>query len=107
MRRAAALALLAATIASAAEPPRTENVVLAMLDGLRWEEVFFGAEESLISRERGGVPNVAAVRQRFWRDAEDARRRALMPFLWETVAKEGQLLGNGRKGCAVRVTNKL
>src|SRR5689334_17403857 len=78
--------------ANAAEPaaPRaTENVILLMTDGLRWQEVFSGADETLLTKEPGGVRNVDAVRAAFWRDTPEARRAALMPFLWGEVAKQG------------------
>lgn len=73
---------------------KTENVVLVTLDGFRWQEVYGGAEERLISKELGRVEDVADLRQRYWRDTPEARRRALLPFLWGEVAGKGQLIGN-------------
>jgi hypothetical protein len=83
------------------------HVVLVTLDGVRWQEVFRGADEALIDKDHGGVEDVAALRARFWRPTAEERRAALMPFLWSVVAKEGQLLGNADKGSVVRVTNGL
>lgn len=83
----------------------TRNVVLVTTDGLRWQEVFRGAEESLLNKKDGGVANVEALRQEFWRDGAEARREALMPFMWKTIAREGQLYGNADKGSKARVTN--
>lgn len=85
--------------------PRTKNVILVTTDGLRWEEVFRGAEETLISREYGNVGDTNALRSLFWRLTPEARRAALMPFLWGTVAREGQLWGNRDLGSQVRVSN--
>ena len=48
-------------LARAGEPAAgraTGNVILLMTDGLRWQEVFGGAEESLMTEEPGGVKNV-------------------------------------------------
>ncbi|MBA4190143.1 MAG: AP protein [Planctomycetaceae bacterium] len=107
------LAIVAAICAWAppcltAEPkPKTENVILVMLDGLRWQEVFTGADEELLHKERGGVKDVADIRKRFWRDTPEARRETLMPFLWGTVAKDGQIYGNKLKNSVGQVTNKL
>lgn len=84
---------------------KTRNVILITTDGLRWEEVFRGAEETLISKEYGNVGNTNALRAQFWRDTPAARREALFPFLWGTVAKQGQLFGNRDQGSEVRVTN--
>lgn len=84
---------------------KTRNVVLVTTDGLRWQEVFQGAEEILLSKEFGNVGNTNALRKQFWRPDAAARREALFPFLWGTVAREGQLFGNRTRGSDVRVTN--
>jgi hypothetical protein len=96
----AAAVLVLAPCADAAE-----NVLLVMLDGLRWQEVFTGADEALLNKDRGGVANVADCRKRFWRDTPEARREALLPFLWGTVAKDGRVYGNKLAGSPGRVTN--
>lgn len=86
---------------------KTQNVIFITLDGLRWQEVFTGAEELLLNKENGGVRDTNSVRQTYWRATPEARREALMPFLLNVVAKQGQLLGNTNKGSAVRVTNGM
>jgi hypothetical protein len=87
---------------------KTKNVVFVMTDGLRWEEVFRGAEKMLISRGPGGVKdvNLLALRREFDKPTAEERREALFPFLWKTVARRGQLFGNQDKGSVVRVTNR-
>lgn len=84
---------------------KTENVILVTLDGLRWQEMFTGAEEALISKEAGGVTDVEGLRRELWRDTPEARREALLPFVWGTVAKEGQILGNPAKGSVATLVN--
>lgn len=84
---------------------RGENVFLVLIDGMRWQEVFTGADETLLNKESGGVPNVEPVTKEFWRPTPDERRRTLMPFLWEVVARQGQIYGNRTKGSAAKVTN--
>ncbi len=103
------LAWLTVVSAAAAEPAlrATENVILLMTDGLRWQEVFGGAEEVLVSKEPGGVKDVEGLKAAFWRDTPAARREALMPFLWTVVARQGQLYGNQQKGSLAQVTNGL
>jgi hypothetical protein len=92
----------------AAEPrPKTENLLFVMSDGLRWQEVFGGADEALMNRGRGGVQNLEQLRRAFWRDTPEARREALLPFTWGVIAKQGQLYGNRWKGSIDRVTNGL
>jgi len=98
-------AAAAATTLLAAPGSRTENVVLITTDGLRWQEVFGGAEESLMTKEAGGVSDAAELRRAFWRDTPAARREALLPFLTTVLARQGQLYGNATRGSVARVTN--
>ena len=98
-------AAAAATILLAAPGGRTENVVLITTDGLRWQEVFGGAEESLMTKEAGGVSDPAELRRAFWRERPAARREALLPFLSTVLARQGQLYGNATRGSVARVTN--
>ena len=91
----------------AQEVPRAgkaENVILFLVDGLRWQEVFTGAEEALMNKENG-VADVPALKKEYWRDTAEARRETLMPFFWKTIAREGQLFGNQHKGSVARVAN--
>ena len=84
----------------------TETVVLIVSDGLRWQEIFTGAEADLLNADRGGNwVTEAELRKRYWRDDVEARRRLLFPFLWGTVAKKGQVFGNQLKGSVAHVTN--
>lgn len=99
---AAVFFLMAAARLSAAEPPT--NVVLVTTDGLRWQEVFTGAEERLIGKQNG-VEDPAALKRELWSATPEARREALMPFLWSVVAREGQIYGNRARGSSARVTN--
>lgn len=96
----AGLLWLLTTSASAAD-----NILVVTLDGFRWQELFSGADESLLNKESGGVINVPALKQRYWRDTPEARRTALMPFFWEQVAKQGQVFGDPGRNATVRVTN--
>lgn len=92
--------------ASAAEPARkTENVILITFDGLRWQEVFSGADETLMNKESGGVRELPALKERFWRETPEERRVALLPFFWKTIAKEGQVFGDPSRDSSARVTN--
>lgn len=83
---------------------QTRNVVLVMCDGLRWQEVFAGADQRLMNKDNG-VDDVPGLRARFWRETPEARREALLPFIWSTVTKEGQLYGNLRAGSDARIVN--
>lgn len=80
-------------------------VFLVTLDGLRWQELFGGAEEALIHKDYGGVRDVPATRARFWRETAEERRAALLPFFWKTIAAKGQVFGDPSRNCVARVTN--
>ena len=87
---------------------KTRNVVLIVTDGLRWQEIFTGADASLLNSKYGGAwDKPDDLRKDFWRDDAAERRAALFPFLWGTVAKQGQIFGNENKGSVGRVTNGM
>jgi hypothetical protein len=84
---------------------KTRNVFLITTDGLRWQEVFTGAESALMNKTNGGVANLKVLTNKFWRDTPEARREALMPFLWSEIARRGQIFGNQDKGSVARIKN--
>lgn len=90
---------------AAAEELKTKNVLLITTDGLRWQEVFTGAEKLLIDKEVGGVENVKAIEKQFWRETPEERRKALLPFIWSKIASEGQIYGNVLEGSSSQITN--
>ncbi len=81
------------------------HAVLVTLDGFRWQEVFTGADSSLMSQQKSLKD--AKVKEKYWRPGAADRRSALMPFLWHTVAKEGQVHGNRLIGSQANVTNTM
>ena len=83
------------------------KVVLITIDGLRWQELFGGAEHSLITTPAGGVRDQDDCNQRFWNPAGDQRRKLLMPFFWKTIHGNGVVYGDPDHNSTVRVTNKL
>jgi len=92
--------------ADSAAPLKTRNVVLIVSDGLRWQEMFTGADPLLLNEKNGGIwDKEADLKRTFWRDDVNERRKALFPFIWTTVAAHGQIFGNQLKGSIARVTN--
>jgi hypothetical protein len=92
----------------AAQEGKTRNVVLIVTDGLRWQEVFTGADRTLMNSEYGGIwadPGVLA--KQFWREDAVERRSILLPFLWGTIAQQGQIFGNQQRRSVARVTNGM
>jgi|HubBroStandDraft_6_1064221.scaffolds.fasta_scaffold125603_2 hypothetical protein len=92
----------------AAWAQKTKTVVLIVSDGLRWQEVFTGADPLLLDSKNGGSwMEDADLKRKFWRDDVEERRRILFPFIWGTVAQHGQIFGNQTKGSIAHVTNGL
>ncbi len=85
---------------------KTENVILITLDGLRWQEVFYGAD-SLLVDDSGYVEDPDGLTKQYWNNDPVVRRETLMPFFWNTLAKEGQLYGNRDLGSKVNCTNTM
>jgi hypothetical protein len=85
---------------------KTRTVVLIVSDGLRWQEIFTGAEADLLNDKEGGSwLSAVELKRRYWRQSAADRRAVLFPFLWGTVAKQGQIFGNQALGSVARVTN--
>ena len=82
-------------------PSDSANVVLVTIDGLRWQELFGGAEAGLLRRD----PARKALRQRYGQATVEMRRQALFPFLWDSIGRRGQLFGNRKLGNLQDVAN--
>ncbi len=72
---------------------KTENLIIVTLDGMRWQEVFGGADEQLL-KNKAHTKDSSGTSNDFWLSDATARRKKLFPFLWNTVATQGQLYGN-------------
>lgn len=84
------------------------NVIVVVSDGLRWQEVFRGADSTILFGDPSALgDNADGQRRKFWRASVAERRAALMPFVWGTLVKSGQLLGNRDLGSHVDVANDL
>lgn len=101
------LALLARPTRAQAPKLRTENVVLVTLDGMRWQEVFGGADTALFRQSQHYFADRKTLQKDFGQGTPAQRRAVLLPFLWGTVARQGQLYGNRPAGSLVNVTNTM
>jgi hypothetical protein len=98
--------LLLAGLVPPALAGKTQNVVLIVSDGLRWQEVFQGADPLLLDAKNGGNwVEEPELKSRYWRGSPQERRQLLFPFIWGTVAKQGQIFGNRTQGSDAHVTN--
>ncbi len=85
---------------------KTTKVVLITLDGYRWQELFMGADSLLISHPEY-VKDSVVLKEQFWRASAVERRKALMPFVWNHIEKNGQIHGNRELGSKVDLTNTM
>jgi hypothetical protein len=82
----------------------SENLVIITLDGMRWQEVFGGVDTALVNDKRF-TKDSAEIMSGFWATDKAARREKLFPFLWATVASNGQVYGNRNEGNYANVSN--
>jgi Type I phosphodiesterase / nucleotide pyrophosphatase len=82
---------------------KTENIILITLDGMRWQDVFTGADSSLMYQQEHLKDS--KIKEKFWRETASERRKLLFPFLWTTIASQGQVYGNRILGNKMNVTN--
>ena len=82
------------------------KVFLITLDGLRWQELFSGAD-SLLVKNKKYVKHPDKLYKWTWGATAQERRLALMPFIWNHVIKMGQIHGNRRLGSKVNLTNEM
>jgi hypothetical protein len=115
MKRILALLLLCLTpIAAQSRVGKTQNVILVMSDGLRWQEIFDGVDAELLaaandknngSKLSNNPERVKIATSLYMRSTPGESRVALMPFLWSVVVSKGQIFGNRKLGSSVTVTN--
>ena len=101
------IVLLFLKVSLAAQPQhQAKNLFVITIDGLRWQEVFGGADKRIISNPQF-ISDTTLAREMydipFTEDEE--RRKRLMPFLWSVIAHNGQLHGNRKLGNKVDVSN--
>jgi arylsulfatase A-like enzyme len=98
MKRISLLLSLACSLAtSLAQFRKSDNIVVVTMDGLRWQEIFGGAD-SLLTHDTTAKYSIRYVQNRFWAPSALERRKKLMPFFWSEIAGKGLLLGNRNYG---------
>ena len=83
---------------------QTENIVLVTIDGLRWQEVFGGIDE-VIRTDNNFTKDSLKLQEKYSAQTQEEARAKLMPWLWNTVAKQGQIYGNRWIGNKMDCTN--
>jgi hypothetical protein len=85
---------------------QTDHLLFVTSDGIRWQEIFEGADSALLFNPKL-VKDTAAYSTKYWAKTPNERRQKLMPFLWSIVVKEGQIHGNRRIGSRVDMANQI
>lgn len=84
----------------------TKNLIIITFDGYRWKELFRGADSvKLFGKAFTSQDSLWRVKK-YWGKNVEERREKLMPFFWNTIAKNGQLYGNRDLGNYVDVKNR-
>ena len=84
---------------------QTENVIIITTDGFRWQEVFTGIDQTIASDKRFNQNDSEYLFKKYWSDDLIERRKKLLPFIWTTIASNGQIYGNRNLGNKVDVSN--
>lgn len=92
--------------ANAQTEKKTQNVFIITLDGLRWQELFTGADSLLIAHP-DYVNDTTELKELFGRSTPGERRQTLMPFFTGVLASQGQLYGNRQDSSKVNLTNSF
>ncbi|TKK66169.1 phosphoglyceromutase [Ilyomonas limi] len=98
------LLLLMQLLFAPAQSTQSENIFIITLDGVRWQEIFSGADATLINNTRF-TKDTSLAKQMFWDKSVAERRKKLMPFFWSIIAQRGQLYGNRKYRNKVNVAN--
>lgn len=88
-----------------AQHHKTKNIIIVTVDGYRWQEIFRGADSTLLFGHRFNTRDSAWRVHTYWSSDMQERREKLMPFFWNVIAKHGQLYGNRDIGNDVNVRN--
>ena len=75
-----------------------QNIIIITTDGLRWQEVFGGMDSAIANNPKFNQDDSAMIYKKYWSADPLERRKKLMPFLWSTIEKNGQVYGNRNFG---------
>ena len=81
-----------------------KNVFLITLDGMRWQELFGGAVDSMMQNE-DLTPDKEDVWEKFYAGSREEARKKLMPWFWSTLERQGLIYGNRWKGSKANCSN--
>jgi hypothetical protein len=83
---------------------KTKNVFIVTIDGIRWQEIFQGADPVIINNIRY-TSDVDLAKLMYLDSSSDQSRKKLLPFFWNVIQHQGQLYGNRLYKNKVNVSN--
>lgn len=107
MKRNLLLGLLAlSALVSCSRGDNAPRLVIITFDGLRWQELYSGADEGMVGNEKF-VRQPSELKDKYWKETAEERRETLMPFIWSYAPTHGYMLGNRNKGSQMTVSNTM
>ncbi len=91
-----------AFFACIAQPAK--NVFIITMDGVRWQEIFNGADREILNNSKY-VKDTSLMLRQFWSSDTLQNRQKLLPFFWSVIANDGLLMGNRTFNNKVNVAN--
>ncbi len=104
MRQIIGLLLLFKITGAVCQP--AENIIIITTDGFRWQEVFMGMDSAIANNKKFNQDDSAGIFKKYWAANPTERRKKLLPFLWSTIEKNGQIYGNRNFDNKVNVANR-
>lgn len=81
-----------------------ENLVIITIDGVRWQEIFKGIDNSIVLNSLQ-INEIDTLFKHYNKATVEEKRHVLMPFFWDSIATKGQIYGNRDYGSKVKVGN--
>jgi hypothetical protein len=83
---------------------KTKNIFIVTIDGIRWQEIFKGADADIINNHRY-TSDVDLAKLMYLDSSSLLSRKKLLPFFWNVIQQKGQLYGNRLYKNKVNVSN--
>lgn len=84
--------------------PKTKNVFIVTIDGIRCQEVFKGADPAIINNG-SYTADVDLTKLMYLDSSIEQSRKKLLPFFWSVIQSRGRLYGNRLYKNKVNVSN--
>ncbi len=84
--------------------PPVQHLFIITIDGCRWQEIFTGADKTLLHDETF-TPDTATLELLYDAATPEERRKKLLPFFWNVICTRGKLFGNRSYGNKVDMAN--